>query len=149
MLVGNVGDEQPHQSLFSLLLDIETRLRAEARGDSHHPSRFAKTRRTQKEQESLPVKLNSLTRFNLRLDEGAFAQDGMVEDLADVTAVVTETHKRLVFPELRGVERASIFPKYDPHDCAMSVGSLTDSNNSRRNKCHCGAFYRWVRFSSL
>ena len=84
MLVGNVGDEQPHQSLFSLLLDIETRLRAEARGDSHHPSRFAKTRRTQKEQESLPVKLNSLTRFNLRLDEGAFAQDGMVEDLADV-----------------------------------------------------------------
>jgi hypothetical protein len=37
-----------------------------------------------KSKESLPVKLNSSTRFNLRLDEGAFAQDGMVEDLADV-----------------------------------------------------------------
>ena len=32
--VGNLGDEQPHQSLFSLLLDIESRLRAEARRDS-------------------------------------------------------------------------------------------------------------------
>jgi hypothetical protein len=32
--VGNVGNEKPHQSLFSLLLDIETRLRSEARRDS-------------------------------------------------------------------------------------------------------------------
>jgi hypothetical protein len=30
----NLGSEQPHQSLFSLLLEIETRLRAEARRDS-------------------------------------------------------------------------------------------------------------------
>jgi hypothetical protein len=32
--VGNLGNEQPHQSLFTLLLDIESRLRAEARRDS-------------------------------------------------------------------------------------------------------------------
>jgi hypothetical protein len=39
----NLGDGDPHRSLFRLLLDIETRLRAEARRDSS-----ARLRRSEK-----------------------------------------------------------------------------------------------------
>jgi hypothetical protein len=47
---GNLGNEQPPQSLFSLLLDIETRLRAEERHDSliqagcRRPGKYKKAR---------------------------------------------------------------------------------------------------------
>ena len=45
---GNLGNEQPPQSLFSLLLDIETRLRAEERHDSLIQAGLPKTRKIQK-----------------------------------------------------------------------------------------------------
>jgi hypothetical protein len=53
--VGNSGNEQPHQSFFSLLLDIETRLRAQARRNAQLQAAPAKTQKIQKEQESLAV----------------------------------------------------------------------------------------------
>jgi hypothetical protein len=54
--------------------------------------------------------------------------------------VVTGPHERLVFPELQGVERASISPKHNPHDDSMFVLLLPNSNNLCRNECHCVAF---------
>ena len=42
----HLGDDQPHRSLFSLLLDIETRLRAEARRDSSAGLRRPEKRKT-------------------------------------------------------------------------------------------------------
>jgi hypothetical protein len=56
------------------------------------------------------------------------------------TSVVTGTQEWFVFPELQGVEGASILPKRDPHHYPMPVCFLADGNNFCWDKCHCDAF---------
>ena len=56
------------------------------------------------------------------------------------STLVTRTHKRLVFAELQGVERASIFRKNDPNDDAMLILLLIDGKNFCWNACHSGSF---------
>ena len=64
---GNLGDDQPQRSLFSLLLEIETRLRAEARRDSSRSRRPDNAKIVSiRDQEPLGI-LNSSERFKLDL----------------------------------------------------------------------------------
>jgi hypothetical protein len=56
------------------------------------------------------------------------------------STLMTGAHQRLVFPEFKGVEGASVFWKHDSHDDSMLILLLIDSKNLCWYACHSPSF---------